>query len=237
MPVLLLAQGDAEAKDLLRKAIEARYGLRPPAIESLRMVLDGRAPAKIGPISTWVPIAATAYIQFPVAVRWEYTVRAVGVPIQRGIEAFDGTTYRRTRGGAPEIMNNSEYVYSMQRRLWAIAAVFLTPLGEDFVKLTATSENTLDATNTKSSSTVSLKLRPDNTMDQVAVSCLNPDTEKQQRFILRLSTEQSSINDLMLPRKISSFWDESPYFEVEPAHVENNPEIPDAMFTLDEVNM
>jgi hypothetical protein len=199
------------------------------------MVLHGRAPAKIGPISTWVPIEATAYILFPVAVRWEYTVRAVGVPIQRGIEAFDGTTYRRARGGAPEVITNGEYLHSMQRRLWAIAAVFLTPLGEDFVKLTATSENTLDATNTKSSSTVSLRLRPDRAMDQVGVSCLNPDTDKQQRFTLRLSTEQSSVNDLMLPHTISTFWDDTPYFEVEPIRVETNPEIPEAMFTLDEV--
>jgi hypothetical protein len=235
---LLLAQGDAEAKDLLRKAIEARYGLRPPAIESLQMVLYGRAPAKIGPISTWVPIEATAHIQFPVAVCWEYTVRAVGVPIQRGIEAFDGTTYRRARGSsAPEIITDSEYIHSMQRRLWAIAAVFLTPLGEDFVKLTATSQNTLDATNTKSSSTVRLRLRPDNTVEQVEVSCLNPDTEQQQKFTVRLSTEQSSVNDLMLPRRISTFWDDMPYFEVEPVRVESNPHLAAEMFTLSGAKM
>ena len=37
MPVLLLAQGDPRAKDMLRKAIEARYGLRPVPLESLKL--------------------------------------------------------------------------------------------------------------------------------------------------------------------------------------------------------
>ena len=35
MPVLLLARGDQDSKSLLRRAIEARYGLGPPAIETL----------------------------------------------------------------------------------------------------------------------------------------------------------------------------------------------------------
>ena len=42
MPVLLLAQGDPQAKDLLRKAIHARYGLRPPALDSLHINFKGR---------------------------------------------------------------------------------------------------------------------------------------------------------------------------------------------------
>jgi hypothetical protein len=239
VPVLLLAQGDAEAKDLLRKAIEARYGLRPPAIESLQMVLKGRARAQVGPITTWVPIDATAHVLFPVSIRWEYTARAVGVPVHRGVEAFDGVTYRRSSGGSPpEIIADGEQISSMQSRLWAIAAVFLTPLGEHFVKLTATGHNSLDATNTQSSSAVSLRLRPDNTLDQVeAASCLNPDTGKRQTFFLRLSTEQSLVNDLMLPCKISTAWDDTPYFEVEPSHVETNPQLPGEMFTLGEAKM
>jgi hypothetical protein len=36
----------------------------------------------------------------------------------------------------------------------------------------------------------------------------------------------------MLPCKISTFWDDAPYFEVEPILVESNPQIPETVFTL-----
>lgn len=233
MPVLLLAQGDAEAKDLLRKAIEARYGLRPPALESLQIDFKGRVHAKVGPITAWVPVDAIAYFQFPTSMRWDFTVKPVGVSVQHGVDAFDGVTYRRQRGGSsPQIITDSQQISSIQRRLWAIAALFLTPLGEHFVKLTATGKNTLDATNTKINDAVSLHLRPDNTLDHVQVACLNPDTDKQQTFFLRTSTDQAPVNEFMLPRKITAFWDDAPYFEVEPIRVDSNPQIAEAMFTL-----
>ncbi len=56
MPVLLLARGDQESKALLRRAIEARYGLGPPVLETLKLQLKGRARAKVGPVTTWVPL-------------------------------------------------------------------------------------------------------------------------------------------------------------------------------------
>lgn len=234
MPVLLLAQGDPQAKDLLRKAITARYGLRPPALESLRIQFKGRARAKLGPITTWVPVEATARFNFPSAMRWDFIVRAVGVQIGSGVEAFDGTNYRSARGGkTPTVQDDAKLVSSLQRRLWSIAAVLLTPLGEHFVRLTASGENQFEARNTQTDGAVNLHLRPDNTLDTVDVNCLNPDTGNEQTFMLRLSDEQSSINELMLPCKISTFWDNDPYFEVEPVLAEINPTIDEAVFRLE----
>ena len=166
-------------------------------------------------------------------MRWDFSVKPVGVSVQRGVDSFDGTTYRRQRGGsAAQVIPDSQQINSVQRRLWAIAALFLTPLGEHFVKLTATGKNTLDAANTTINHTVSLHLRPDNMLDHVQVACLNPDTERQQTFILRLSTDQAPINEFMLPCKISAFWDDAPYFEVEPIRVDSNPQFAETLFTL-----
>ena len=233
MPVLLLAQGDPTSKDLLRRAIEARYGLRPPTLESLRIDFKGRVRAKLGPIATWVPVDATAYFSFPTAMRWDFAVKAVGVQIGSGLEAFDGTTYRSARGGkAAAVILNPDLISSMQRRLWAIASVLLTPLGEHFVKLSSPGQQTLQVTNTQIDASILLHLRGDHTLDFVEVGCLNPDSDTQQQFTLRLSDEQRLINDLMLPCKITSFWDGEPYFEVEPQTAEVNPVIPEAMFSL-----
>lgn len=234
MPVLLLAQGDPTAKDMLRKAIQARYGLRPPALESLQIAFKGRVRAKLGPISTWVPVEATARFNFPRSMRWDFIVRAVGVQIGSGVEAFDGTTYRSARGHKPAAAEEDKaLISSLQRRLWAIAAVLLTPLGDHFVKLSVIGENQLEACNTQIDGAVNLHLRADSTLDFVDMKCLNPDTEREQVFTLRLSEEQSPINDLMLPSKISAFWDGEPYFEVEPVLAEANPAIAETVFTLE----
>ncbi|MBI5666726.1 MAG: hypothetical protein HZC41_01855 [Chloroflexi bacterium] len=233
MPVLLLAQGDVAAKDMLRRAIEARYGLRPPAIESLSIDFKGRARARIGPLAAWVPVEAMARFLFPSAMRWDFTVKPAGVGVQRGSEAFDGAVYRRARGNqTPMVIDDVAQVASMQSRLWAMAAVLLTPLGEHFVKLAVTGDSSFSATNTQINNAVELCLRNNRTVDSASVTCLNPDSQKQQQFSLRLSEEQAPVNEFMLPRKISAFWDDEPYFEIEPVHVESDLTLEEAVFNL-----
>ncbi len=233
MPVLLLAQGDPQAKDLLRKAIQARYGLRPPALESLHINFKGRVRAKIGPVKTWVPVEAIGRFCFPDKMRWDFAVKAVGVQLNSGTEAFDGKTYRTSRGTKSTIMTHDlEPVQSMQQRLWAIAAVMLTPLGEMFVKLSTKAENELEACNTRINGSVNLHLRPDQKIDFVDTVCQNPDTGKQETFMVRLSQDLASFGDLILPGKISAFWNDEPYFEMEPMDAAANPTIMDDIFEL-----
>lgn len=232
MPVLLLAHGEPQAKDMLRKAIEARYGVRPPALDSLKLEFKGRARAKVGPINTWVPVEATAYFRFPNAMRWDFNVKPMGLSVQRGIEAFDGTNYRSARGGkSPSIVTDAEQVSGLRRRLWATASILLTPLGDHFVKLGVSGDNSFTATNTQLHDAATIVLRPNQTIDQVQVNCADPDG-KASTYILRLSDDQKAINDLILPTKISAFWGSEPHFELEPIAVEANPTIPDSTFTL-----
>jgi hypothetical protein len=234
VPVLLLARGDPEARDLLRSAIEARYAVSPPALDNVVMTLNGRVRAKVGPIMTWVPVHNVASFRFPVAIRWDFIVRPVGVPVQRGIEAYDGSVYRQMRGrNQAEIVENEALVDSLQQRLWAIAAVLLTPLGEHFVELKATGPHSFNATNTQLDHTVNIHLRENDSVDRVVVECLNPDSEMMQRFSLILPEEQAPVNDIMLPRKIRASWDDQPYFEIEPTKIENLPSIADEVFTLE----
>jgi hypothetical protein len=235
MPVLLLAQGDPQAKNLLRQAIEARYGGRPPVIESLRIDFKGRVRAKVGPINTWVPVDATACFRFPNQMRWDFTARPMGVPVRRGVDAFDGTTYRSVRdSGKPATISDEPSISSTRRQLWAIAALLLTPLGEHHVKLTATGEDSFDAANSQINDSVSLHLRPNKTLDHVQVECLNPAVNKQRTFFLRISQEFGEVNELMLPRKVSAFWDDEPFYEVEPVGTQNNIELSQGIFTLEE---
>jgi hypothetical protein len=233
MPVLLLAQGDAQAKDLLRRVIEARYGVSPPAIDHIRLGFRGKVRTRVGPITTAVPLDVSAYFRFPSGIRWDFNVRPVGVSVQRGAEAFDGEIYRRIRGGGlTGVIDDTALVGSLQRRLWAMAGTLLTPLGEHFVKLNALGESSLKATNTLINDAVRLTIRSDFTVERVEIRCLNPDNATEQLFSLRLSEEQKPVDGLMLPARISAYWDNVAYFEVTPVGAENEVNLPDSVFTL-----
>jgi len=130
------------------------------------------------------------------------------------------------------VISEPKAVQSVQRRLWAIAALLLTPLGEMFVTLSLKDDACFEALNTEIQAAVSLCLRENKTLRTVTVSCLNPDSGTEQNFIIQLSEEQTPVNDFMLPRKISTFWDNVPYFEVEPVAVQSNPVIAPEVFTL-----
>lgn len=236
MPVLLLAYGDPAAKDMLRRAIEARYGTRPPVLDSLIIEFKGRAPFKIGPIHSWVPLELTAHFRFPDAMRWDFRVRPLKLPVQRGIEAYDGEVYRSVRGGKPAtIITDPDQISSMRRRLWATASILLTPLSNTYVKVEPHVDNSFSATNTQINDAATLFLNNNGTLNHVQVDCAMPDGTPAQ-YTMRLSEEQTEANeDLLIPRKISTFWDDTPDFEFEPVSAQSNPDIPDTIFRIEDV--
>ncbi len=235
MPVLLLAQGDQAAKDILRRAIEARYGPRPLALDSLKIDFKGRVKFKMGPVHAWVPVDSTAYFNFPTAMRWDFIAKPLKLPVQRGVEAYDGEVYRTVRGGkAPTMIEDEVQVSSVRKRLWAVASVMLTPLSDIFVKLEARGEFGLRATNTHLNDYADIYLREDNTIDRVSVNCFNPDDNEMQDFIIRVSEEQTTLDDLLIPAKMTMLWDDKDTFELTPAHIEINPAIADEVFRIED---
>ena len=235
MPILLLAHGDPAAKDKLRAAIEARYGSRPIGMDSLEIDFKGRMRTKIGPITTWIPMDMVAYFRFPTAMRLDFIAKPLKLPVQQGVESFDGEVYRSTRGKKePTIIADDNQVQSMQRRAWAVAATLLIPLSELFVKLELIGNYSFSATNTTLDDTVEISLLSNNLLDKVQVECFNPDTEKQQMFSISLSDDLTTIDDLLIPTKFIMTWDDKPSFELEPTKITSNPDLPDSLFRLED---
>lgn len=235
MAILLLSQGEPEAREMLRQTLQARYGTSAPAIEYLEMQFKGRIRTKIGPITTWVPLDLEAHFNFPNAMRWDFSVKPAGVTVQRGVEAFDGQTYRRKRGDGPiETINNEALLHAMQHRLWAIASALLSPLTEHFVHVTRKDENTFEAQNTLLNTVSTLKLRADKRLDSVSTFCFNVDTEKMQTFSLRLSEAQIPVNGIIFPKQISAYWDDEVNFEAEVTEIINAMSIDPGVFDLQE---
>jgi hypothetical protein len=233
MPVLLLCQGDAEAKNRLRRAIEARYGINPPAIEKISMSFRGRAHTKIGPVKTWIPVEAKASFVFPTHLRWEFAVKPMNLPVQKGIETYDGKMYRSQKAiGANKESVKTDFISSARGRLWQMAAILHTPMSDYYIKVSSCGSDCIIAENTKLNDAVHIYLRQNDTMDYAAVRCFNPEKEREQKLFLRLSEEIRNVNGMMMPSQVSAFWDDEPYFEMEPIHVDTNPKLPDDTFTL-----
>src|SRR5664279_4596008 len=227
MPVLLLARGDQESKALLRNAIEARYGLLPPAIETLKLELKGRTRLKLGPVTTWVPLEGIAYFKLPFSVRWDFSVRPAGVALSSGSYAFDGAVAGWRRGERITTINDAKSVAGERARLWMISAMLLTPLAEQFVEMRAIGEQSLDAIHTEANLTARLQLNEDHTLNFAATDCVNPGTGMQQTYSVRLTEGQQMVGELMLPHKLGFFWDDQPEMELHPTAAENNPAVSD----------
>lgn len=236
MPVLLLARGDKEGRELLRKALQARYGLGAPAIETLILHLDGRARTRVGPLTTWTSTSTTAYFAFPGSARWDTTFRAIGVTLQSSAHAYDGSTYRHRNGRDPVVTaENPAHAQSARRWLATAAAMLLTPLAEQFIELKATGERSFDATNLDTGDTLSVSLHEDYTVDTISSRCLNPSQgHAEQLLTFKALDGLTSISDLMLPAKVAIQWGGDTKYEVTPVAVKINPSIDAAIFRLED---
>ncbi len=233
MPVLLLCYGDTAAKQLLRNAIEARYGRNAPAIESLQLEFEGRARVKLGFVKTWLPVVVKAWFKFPMQLRWDFIVKPLGLSVQRGIDAYDGQVYRSVRGNQPpaEIIE-ADLLETARRRLWAFAAILLTPLSDDYIRLMYHANELFEAENTRLRDTVMLGLRPNYALEYASVNCTNPDTQRKETFKLRLSESLCAVNGLMLPEHITAMWDNDIAYEMKPVKAIVNPDLADEVFSL-----
>lgn len=234
MSVLLLARGDSLAKDLLRAAIESRYGLRPPVLETLQLDVKGRMQARLGPVSGWLPFSATLTFKQPLSFHYEYTLRVSGVPVKRSTQAYDGMVLRQETSGDPTVLTDSQLIQSVQQRLWTALALLLTPLTESHVSLHAPAEHMLEATNAVTDDTVLIVLNEDNTVAYVQSNAYNPQAEENQVFKLEVSETNVDLGGLLLPEMITCNWDDEPFLEIEPVDAVVNPDVGDDLFILDE---
>ncbi len=234
MPVLLLARGDPPSRTLLRRAIEARYGLGAPALETFKLEVKGRARTRIGPVATWVALEGTSYVKFPFLIRWNFSMRPAGVAITNGALAFDGEIARRRDSkDRVTVVDGAEQTDSMRARLWAVCAALLTPLTEHYVELKTVTERSFEARHVEANIVTWLHLHDDDTLDFTATDCLNPTSGNQEMFTLQLSEGQNMVGDLMMPGKIAVLWGDQTEIEVTPIKAECNIPLDDSLFRLE----
>lgn len=230
MAILLLAHGDPAAKNALRDAIEARYGLRPPGIRTLYAQWRGRGRVAVGPVTAWVAAECSAYYHFPHGFRYDFRAKPFGLPVQTTSETDNGQICRRNTAGKTALIEHLPSVRSLRARMWAWAALFLTPLGDQHVRLGFNPDGSLCATHTVIGETACIVLRPDSTIETVIATAYNPDTDHDEAYLLRPSAELVEINELIVPARVQVEWGGAPRLDVEPVSVNYNIDIPTARF-------
>src|SRR5215467_8687492 len=127
MSFLTLARGDADALSLLKRAVAARYGLRPTVIDSARLSTIGKAK---GPLGLPVQVLTTASYVGASHWRWQQTRKLFGLMLGSSLASFDGGAYYERIDNAIHQNNEPAAVQSARSRLWAELAIFLAPMNQ-----------------------------------------------------------------------------------------------------------
>src|SRR4051794_27388820 len=105
MTFLSLSRGDPAARELLERAIRARYGLRPPALDSRRLWMTSRGK---GPLGLPVTVHTTASYISPNQWRWEQTRKLFGLTLSNSVVTLDRVTfYEQTKDQVTKSLDES----------------------------------------------------------------------------------------------------------------------------------
>ncbi len=231
MSTLLLTQGDPDALNLLRRAIAARYFVSPPALESLRVDYSGRGHITLGRVRSWVPLEATLYFHFPDAMRWNYAVRPLGVPLRRGTGSFvNGVFYSEQQ---PTPVSRSTMLEHLRLSIWAMGALMLTPLSESTIHLQSQTSRSFIIHNTQNGDQFEVLLYDDYMIRAIRFSSpMIPDEARQQISILP-SRDQTVLDGLTVPRKVEVLRGDNLLYEADVVNAAANPRLPSAFFRPD----
>lgn len=228
MPVLLMTRGDAPSRDLLRRAIDARYGFQPPTLETLKVGFKGRARVIRGFYKGWAPVTVDFSVRFPFQAHAHFAGLLLMVTIAHKTIIFDGTTVYNSGQANPSAQENE----SARWQLWAFNALMLTPLNDIGVELRSVGGQSFDAVHLASGLTARVNVDDSSRVTSVTTLAHNWDIGQEQTYSVRPSIEQIGFGALILPKTLTLAWDDVPVFELTSTSGEINPTLPDQLFTL-----
>ena len=228
MTFLSLSSGDPAARDLLQRAIRARYGLRPVPLESLRLWLKSQSRDQHG-----LPITRNVTVSYVMPDRWVWDETRTLFGIKHGAVRYGfGRESFYAEGEAVQATMEPQDVESVRLRSWAEITFLLMPLTMAGVQLRAVDDTTFQANRqieTDCISTIHLDDR-----DSVSVETTAYDQMAKQLLPLTLSAGGGlqTIDGFTLPQQFIYQWGQRApeIFSVIKAQV--NVDIPASTFAL-----
>jgi hypothetical protein len=233
MPVLLLCQGDDQAKAWLRRGIERLYGPTPPLIEGLHVHLTGHALGHVGPLPTRTPVEMTATCREDGCMRLDLAHKPRGRQARLTIEAFDGQTYRLAQGDETTVHPGGLYATSLRRRLWAMQALTLTPLGAPELVLRSVRSREVSIRHRETEDEMLVEFREDGDVARVAIECTHPMSGTAQIFSLEPAAQVLRQDGMAFPAGLRVFWDRQPTFDLATHRIAQDPDSSDGFFRLE----
>jgi hypothetical protein len=230
MSFLSLAAGDPAARNLLQKAIRARYGMRPLPVESVRLSMTARAKGPLG-------LPATAHITLsfiaPTHWRWDRSVKFLSFPLSQFTARFDGTTYYEQNGKNVMQSNDAPAVEGMRCRLWSEVAALLTPLTVRGVILKTVDEHTFQATlESAPTNAAIIHLNDDDTLESIQADCYRNADQFKAPLTIRPQGGLQTLDGFTVPNQIAYQWGTEQPEIYTIVKAEANPQIPADEFTL-----
>ena len=231
MSFLSLSTGDPAARDLLERAIRARYGLRPVPVESLRLWLS--RPDK-GPLG--LPVQMHRTLSYTGATHWRQDdiSKLFGLTIRRFTTSFEPLAYYEQNGQNVRRLDDSDVRRASRRFLWSHIAFMLTPLTMEGVTVNFVNETSFQAirdADTTAVATISLDANDAVTVESEAY---HPTTEKVTKFKLYGQGALRVLEGLTVPTQLVYQWGTEQPEAFTVTKVEVNPHLPKSQFALDE---
>ncbi len=230
MSFLSLATGDPAARNLLQKAIRARYGARPQAAESLRLWMTGRAKGPLG-----LPAASSVTLAFvaPARWRWDHEVKFLGLRLKQSSCRFNGEVYGERTGNVVTHISDEQAIQGIRCRLWGEIAALLTPLMARGVTLKALDKSSFQAClDSIPGSTVTIRLNEDGTVLAVESTCYHAADQPCVLLSIRPQGGLQTLDGFSVPKQIVYQWGNEPPEVFTVVKAEVNPRIPVEEFTL-----
>jgi hypothetical protein len=230
MSFLSLSRGDPQARDLLQRAIRARYGLRPLPLDSVRLWMTGKG---TGPLGLFTTVTATVSLIPGSHWRWDQTSHLLGITTGIFTVTYDGGTCYERRGRLVTRASDPAIVQGARCRMWLECASMLTPLTTPDVTLKAVDERTFQAMpDPESNDAATIRLNADDTVSAVEASCYHAAQKCEKLLTIRPAGGLQTLDGFTVPRQIVYQWSGERPQRFNVIKAEANPKIPLTEFTL-----
>jgi len=230
MSFLTLARGDADAIALLKRAVSARYGPRPVVVESARLSMTTQSK---GPLGLPAQVTTTASYVGATHWRWDQTRKLFGIMLGSSVASFDGGAYYERAGKVLTQSNDQEALMGARSRLWGELAMFVSPMTQPGVMLTAVDEKTFKASPEGYQSIVAtIQLNEDASVNKIEVKAYRVLEKRTVSLTLKPQEGMQTFGNFLFPKQIRYEWGDSVVETFTVNQVEANPKIPLTDFTM-----
>lgn len=203
MAFLSLSKADPTSRELLKRAVRARYGMRPIPIEGIGLALAGAIP---GPLSLQIKRTVNLIATSNYYWRWEEARKLLFLNQGTTLQVLEnGKGYLGKPGELAE-MTTPEAIKGSYIMTWSLLVFLVTPLTVQGVTLQSTGDNTFQAfQNRRPDVVATVELWAEDGIS-VTADCYYPPAGKVVKLNISSQGGIQTFGDFAFPQQIVFTW-------------------------------